>query len=219
MSGTEDLQAKLLASLLFLGSAWILYLLLGLSVMCLTVAMERLLHFWQHSEPAAPLQKTLSERLSRGDVAAVCNDLKPRRSHAAQVALAGLQALPLGPAVVQEVMQAAAVVARLHMERGVIFLGTVGNNAPFIGLFGTVLGIIRAFHDLSSNTMAGSSAVMAGIAEALATTAVGLLVALPAVALFNLCQRRIRVQVAVMDVATHVVLAYAKSTGTAPKQS
>ena len=74
---------------------------------------------------------------------------------------------------------------RLRYERGLAFLGTLGNNAPFVGLFGTVLGIIRAFHDLAGNSLQGSQAVMAGIAEALVATAVGLLVALPAVATYN----------------------------------
>ena len=98
------------------------------------------------------------------------------------------------------------------MERGLAFLGTLGNNAPFLGLFGTVLGIIRAFRDLSENTLEGSAAVMAGIAEALVATAVGLLVALPAVAVFNLFQRNIKKQTIKSDAVGHVLLAYLKST-------
>jgi biopolymer transport protein ExbB len=101
------------------------------------------------------------------------------------------------------------------LERGLAFLGTLGNNAPFVGLFGTVLGIIRSFRDLANNTTQGASAVMAGIAEALVATAVGLLVALPAVALFNYFQRYIRAQVSGAQALTHLVLAYGKSNGTA----
>ena len=108
-------------------------------------------------------------------------------------------------------MAGAMQVERLKMERGLAFLGTLGNNAPFVGLFGTVLGIIRAFRDLSTNTIEGSSAVMAGIAEALIATAVGLLVALPAVALFNFFQRMIRAQMVASEAMTHIVLAHAKS--------
>jgi len=108
-------------------------------------------------------------------------------------------------------MSGATQVERLKMERGLAFLGTLGNNAPFVGLFGTVLGIIRAFRDLATNTIEGSSAVMAGIAEALIATAVGLLVALPAVALFNYFQRLIRTQVVASEAMTRVVLAHAKT--------
>jgi biopolymer transport protein ExbB len=77
-------------------------------------------------------------------------------------------------------------------ERGLVFLGTLGNNAPFIGLFGTVLGIIKAFQDLATSHAQGPSAVMAGISEALGATAVGILVASPAVVAYNLCQRHIK---------------------------
>ena len=71
------------------------------------------------------------------------------------------------------------------MERGLSILATVGSNAPFLGLFGTVLGIIQAFNDLAENTAEASEAVMAGISEALVATAIGLLVAIPAVVLYN----------------------------------
>ena len=74
---------------------------------------------------------------------------------------------------------------RLRMERGLAILATVGSNAPFVGLFGTVLGIIQAFHDLALSNAEASEAVMAGISEALVATAVGLMVAIPAVVLYN----------------------------------
>jgi biopolymer transport protein ExbB len=74
-------------------------------------------------------------------------------------------------------------------------LGTLGNNAPFIGLFGTVLGIIRAFADLAVANKAGTNTagtVMAGISEALVATAVGLFVAIPAVLAYNIFQRLLK---------------------------
>ena len=72
------------------------------------------------------------------------------------------------------------------------FLGSVGSNAPFIGLLGTVFGILKAFADLSLSTTGGPQIVMAGISEALIATAVGLLVAIPAVVFFNLCKVRVK---------------------------
>jgi biopolymer transport protein ExbB len=72
------------------------------------------------------------------------------------------------------------------------FLGSVGSNAPFIGLLGTVFGILKTFADLSHTTSGGPQVVMAGISEALIATAVGLLVAIPAVVFFNLCKVRVR---------------------------
>jgi len=81
---------------------------------------------------------------------------------------------------------------RLHLERGLAVLGTLGNNAPFIGLFGTVLGIVTAFRELAgaAGNSAGMNNVMGGIAEALVATAVGILVALPAVIAYNVFQKK-----------------------------
>lgn len=72
------------------------------------------------------------------------------------------------------------------------FLGSVGSNAPFIGLLGTVFGILKTFADLSLTTSGGPQVVMAGISEALIATAVGLLVAIPAVVFYNLCKVRVK---------------------------
>lgn len=210
-SVSPGLQEELLHLLLYLGSGWILYLLLGLSVLSAAVAMERLLHFWQRRDDVTTLQRDLDAALKAGRLDDARALLQARRSHPAQVVLQGLEALDRGPAAVEEVIAGASQVARLDMERGIAFLGTLGNNAPFIGLFGTVLGIIRAFRDLSANTLTGSSAVMAGIAEALVATAVGLMVALPAVAVFNLLQRRVRTQLSAIDAVAHTLLAHAKT--------
>src|SRR4029079_12034926 len=84
-------------------------------------------------------------------------------------------------------------------------LGTLGNNAPFIGLFGTVLGIIKAFADLSRNSAGGAVAVMAGISEALVATAVGLMVAIPAVIAFNYFQAKVRKTISGVDSTAHLV--------------
>ena len=105
-------------------------------------------------------------------------------------------------------------VVRLNMERNLAFLGTLGNNAPFIGLLGTVIGIVRAFRELSHSKGQMSAALMAEIGEALVATAVGLLVALPAIALFNLFQRTIRARLSRADALSGEVLAHLKSRAT-----
>jgi biopolymer transport protein ExbB len=84
----------------------------------------------------------------------------------------------------------------MHMERNLAFLGTVGNNAPFVGLLGTVIGIIRAFHSLDESQGKITAGLMADIGEALVATAIGILVALPAVAAFNYFQRLIKTRLA-----------------------
>ncbi|MFH1129981.1 MAG: MotA/TolQ/ExbB proton channel family protein, partial [Pseudomonadota bacterium] len=97
---------------------------------------------------------------------------------------------------------------RIRLERRLTFLGTLGNNAPFIGLLGTVLGIIRAFHELSLGDKKGASAVMAGISEALVATAIGLFVAIPAVIAFNYFQRQVDRTLSTTEALAQSILAW-----------
>ena len=175
------IDARLLDLMLRAGSRWVLWLLLGLSLAAVAVALERIWFFVQERRPAAKLLAAIAT-LRRDGPAAALAGLQGARSMDAAVARAALAVALDGTASVEEELAASVEHERLRYERGLAFLGTLGNNAPFIGLFGTVLGIVRAFHDLASNTALGAAAVMAGIAEALVATGVGLLVALPAVA-------------------------------------
>ena len=99
------------------------------------------------------------------------------------------------------------------MEDRLVILGTLGNNAPFIGLFGTVLGIIKAFHDLSMSQNPNPSVVMSGVSEALVATAVGLLVAIPAVMAYNYYQRKVKEYVTQMEAAAKMLLVFLKADG------
>jgi biopolymer transport protein ExbB len=94
------------------------------------------------------------------------------------------------------------------LDHGLVILGTLGSNAPFIGLFGTVIGIIQAFSDLASNPAGGPSVVMAGISEALIATAVGLIVAIPAVIAFNGFQRVVRRKLSNAEALKGLVIAH-----------
>jgi biopolymer transport protein ExbB len=116
-----------------------------------------------------------------------------------------------GVASIEEHVKAAVENERMRFERGLAFLGTLGSNAPFVGLFGTVLGIIRAFHDLAANTAQGTQAVMSGIAEALVATGIGLLVALPAVAAYNSFARHVERCASAAAATSHQILGYMKS--------
>jgi biopolymer transport protein ExbB len=116
-------------------------------------------------------------------------------------------------------MASATVLQRMRLERRLTFLGTLGNNAPFVGLLGTVIGIVQAFHQLEQRGLGGSasSEVMGAIAEALVATAIGLAVAIPAVAAFNYFQRRIKTTLGNAEALEHLVLSYAfGGSGAAP---
>jgi len=135
------------------------------------------------------------------------------RSMEAAVARACLTHAADGPAAAEEHKAATLEEERLRHEKRIAFLGTLGNNAPFIGLFGTVLGIVRSFKEMSKDIANASSGVMAGIAEALVATAVGLLVAIPAVVAYNVFKGMVKDSVTNTEALTRVLMAELKSAG------
>lgn len=207
----QTLDAQLLDLMLRAGSRWVLWLLMFLSIVAVAVIIERAVFFLLQRRPTALIARALATLRSDGETAALAL-LEGQRSMVAVLARDCLRHLGDGSASVEERAQATVQSERLRYERGLAYLGTLGNNAPFVGLFGTVLGIVRAFHDLSMNTAAGSQAVMAGIAEALVATAVGLLVALPAVAAYNTFARLVDNDITAAEAVKHAILADIKRT-------
>jgi biopolymer transport protein ExbB/TolQ len=175
----STIDAQLLDLMLRAGSQWVLWLLLGLSLAALAVVAERIWFFRQERRPREKITAAMAALRKSGGAQAVA-ELQGARSMEVAIARVCLEHLEDGPAAMEEHVEATLEHERLRYERGLAFLGTLGNNAPFVGLFGTVLGIIRAFHDLAETGGTGSQAVMAGIGEALVATGIGLLVALPA---------------------------------------
>jgi biopolymer transport protein ExbB len=196
-----------LLSFTLLGSEWVLWVLIGLSVVSVTVMVERAISLSAPRLDFEALSRRLLGLLGRGDYQAAREALEPARSPEARVALVGIGELPRGRNAALEAMASARSQERLRLERYLGVLGTLGNNAPFIGLFGTVLGIIKAFADLARNQGGGGAAVvMAGISEALVATAVGLVVAIPAVIAFNIFQGKVRRTLGRVDAMAHLIL-------------
>ncbi len=196
------------------GSVWILWLLVVLSIFASTIAIERAIVFLSTRDDVLTLRRELRQMLSDGNVALARTRLEHSPSFEARVAVAGLDSENAASA--EERMRGETQVARLAMERHLGFLGTLGNNAPFIGLLGTVIGIVRAFRELAHSKGQVSAALMAEIGEALVATAVGLLVALPAIVAFNVFQRTIRARLSRADALSGEVLAHLKSGAPAP---
>jgi biopolymer transport protein ExbB len=174
-----------------LGAGWVLWLLVGLSVLSLAVAVERVVYGLRNQSHKAGLNQALEGYRSGGSLDELLRQLQRLPGVESRVLQAAAKAAQRGGApAAEEELSGHFAFEQAAMERGLIILGSIGSNAPFIGLFGTVLGIIQAFHDLSLDSADGAAAVMAGISEALVATAVGLLVAIPAVVLFNWFNRR-----------------------------
>src|SRR5262245_51988894 len=195
-----------LLNLTLSGSEWVLWLLIVLSVLSVAVMVERAIHLASKKIDLEALGKELVDRLSHGDVAGARRALARWSGPEIEVALAGVDQFDHGPAAAGAAMASAKSRLRIGLERNLGVLGTLGNNAPFIGLFGTVLGIIRAFADLAKHEGGGASVVMTGISEALVATAVGLMVAIPAVVAFNHFQGRIRRTLGRVDATAQLVL-------------
>ncbi len=192
------------------GSEWVLWLLVLLSILSVTVMVERAIAMSGRLANFDTLGDKLGKALASGNEKAAREILGPPRSPEVRVALVGLDEISRGKDAAVEAMASSRSRERLTLEKHLGILGTLGNNAPFIGLFGTVLGIIKAFADLARNQSGGATVVMAGIAEALVATAVGLMVALPAVIAFNIFQGRIRRTMGRVDVVAHLILASAR---------
>jgi biopolymer transport protein ExbB len=174
------------------GATWVMYLLVALSAIQLALIVERGIVFYRTRAPADQRRK-VRDALATGSMKSVALTVGNGPSLQARVLLAGAGAADRGVTAADEIMKSALTEEKLELERGLSFLGTLGNNAPFLGLFGTVLGIIHAMADMSGAASGQASrAVIGGITEALISTAIGLMVALPAVAAFNVFQRAIK---------------------------
>ena len=168
----------------------VLYVLLGLSVLSIGVIIERWWYFRRRRDNLDVLSDRLRKAFGKGDVSAARKVLAGSKSVEAAVVAEALEWWDEGPEAVEQILAKATRLRRKSFEAGLLFLGTLGNNAPFIGLFGTVLGIVTAFRELGANSMGAMGNVMSGIAEALIATAVGILVALPAVIYYNVFQKK-----------------------------
>jgi biopolymer transport protein ExbB/TolQ len=202
------------------GASWVMWLLLGLSVVSVAIILERAWFYWSLHDDLAILARDLRSTLE-DSVEAAKRRMDASPSAEAAVVSAGLAMANKGPDAAEEAMAGAAALQKMKLEKRLAYLGTLGNNAPFIGLFGTVIGVVGAFDALGQAAkqplaQAASQAlapqtVMSSIAEALVATAVGLAVAIPAVAANNFFQRTIKSMLANTDALARVLMAHLKS--------
>jgi len=177
--------AKAVVVILFIMSAW-----------SIGVMIDRLIAFNAAKTQSRQFAPAVAGALREGklDEAIKIAD-RYKKSHLAKVVVAGLQefkAHQISSEISGETIEAskralerAEAIVHAELKRGVSSLATIGSTGPFVGLFGTVVGIVNAFKGIASEKAAGLGAVAGGISEALVTTAIGLFVAIPAVMMFN----------------------------------
>lgn len=192
------------------GSEWILYLLILLSICSIAIILERFFMLRSVLNESKKVGERAKEALKANELK-VLEDLSKNHE-----ALEGrLLACALrysgsdGAHSIGEVMNGFVLMEKPSLEKNLGFLATMGNTAPFIGLLGTVLGIVKAFADLAAS-QGNPSVVMAGISEALVATAVGLFVAIPAVIAYNFFQKQVKLILQNVESIKQLCIAYAQ---------
>jgi len=183
---------KTMLNLALGGGTWVLGLLIILSIASVAVMLERARIFYRGRFAEAAFIPEVEPLMAKEEWSEAAARCEAASGFEPQVLLAGLAQVHRGRQAAEEAMEVERIRLGQVLEKHLGFLGTMGANAPFIGLFGTVLGIIHAFKDLAlCESGGGGPAVMSGIAEALVATAVGLLVAIPAVMAYNFFHQRL----------------------------
>jgi len=213
-----DLSPLVLWHQMTILNKFVVVILIILSVWSLYVCVERLIVFRKAKKQSLEFAKLATDHLKHDrPQAAIDAAMKYPQSHLARVVAAGLQAFqfesqtsPLSDVEIVEAagraVERATLLTTSDLKRGIGGLATIATITPFIGLFGTVIGIINAFHGMALTGSGGIGAVSAGIAEALVATALGLAVAIPAAWMFNYFTTKLeRLQVEMSNSSSELV--------------
>jgi len=177
-----------------------MFVLLSCSVISLAVIFERIIYFRKRSRvKRTDFMQGIKQEITNSRIPRAIENCRKTDTPFSKVALSGLNLAGHHEKTISEAMEREIIIETIQLERYTAIVGTIGSTAVYIGLFGTVLGIIRAFRDISTAGAGGINVVIQGISEALVSTAAGLLVAIPAVITYNFFIRRIDNFVADME--------------------
>ena len=169
-----------------------MYILLFCSFLSVTVFLDRMIYYRKRSKTKrAEFMTRIARALKGGDIEKVMEICRETLAPFSNVVYSGLELYGRQEKEISNAMEREITIETTKLERYTGIVGTIGNTAVYIGLFGTVLGIIRAFHDISAAGTGGMSIVIGGISEALVCTATGLFVAIPAVIAFNYFAKKV----------------------------
>lgn len=184
-----------------------MYVLILCSILSIAVIVERLWYFKRRSSISRlQLMEQIRKETANNKVNSALDFCRNIDTPIARVALAGLHLHGHDEKVIANAMEREITIETVKLERFTSIVGTIGGTAVYIGLFGTVLGIIRAFHDVAHTASGGMDVVTAGISEALVCTAAGLAVAIPAVVSYNYFVRKIDIFVLEMELTASELL-------------
>lgn len=196
------------------GDQVILWLLIGLSVVSIAFILERLIVLGTIGSKSFLVREKIKVALASQNYEAIEDlgkDLSTLEGRAMSYGLKHVK--ESGSRGLEELFNSIVLIERPELEKRLNFMATLGSNAPYIGLLGTVMGIMKAFHDLSVSAEAGQQTVMAGISSALVATAAGLFVAIPAVLAYNYLSKKVRGILQSLDVVKEMCVSIAKKKG------
>ncbi len=173
-------------------TSWAIDLLLVFSIIAFAVIMERLWSYKQIRIDEKRLLNSVQRALSRGNIEEAIHLCETANNPLAEVLKIGIENRKLSREDIADILDGALIEVKTFLERRNIVLSTISFIAPLLGLLGTVMGIIRAFHDLAVSGAGGPSVVMVGVAEALVSTAIGIIVAIPAAIFYNYFMNRVK---------------------------
>jgi len=209
---TQDTGLSLITAFLKfaeLGAEWVMWLMVALGFLLVMLAIERMRLYLRTRVDAGELGRDLVQLLDAGSLDDARAQFARGRGMEERVLADALEVYNQGPVVIEQTMRSALVREKQRYNRFLNYFGTIGNNAPGIGLLGTVIGIILAFNELAANPAGGLEVVGPAIAEALVATAVGLIVAIPSVATFNGFKSTVNDRISNTDFLASIVLAHA----------
>lgn len=199
-----------------MGAEGILVLLIFLSIASVAIMFQKLFSLWHIKNSSKKMQDKLEDALHTNNLEDLEYLGKEKDSLEGKALSFGLRHVKEnGSKGLAEVFNSYALMEKPRLEKGLSFLATVGSNAPFIGLLGTVLGIMKAFKDLGLS-QGNMSVVMTGIAEALVATGVGLFVAIPAVVAYNFFQKQVKDIIQGIEIVKELSIAYANTNKREP---
>lgn len=193
----------------------VLWLLITLSVLSFAIILERFFYLNKVYKDSRVMLERIEKALLENNLADIKEMAKIQDSVMGTAAAYGVKHIEQsGEKGLEEIFNTFTITLRPRMEKFLSFLGTIGSNAPYIGLLGTVLGIMKAFHDMTqASSEAGQKVVMAGISMALVATATGLAVAIPSVAAYNYFNKKVQSVFDALSAVRELCLAYAKNLG------
>ncbi|MDO9171345.1 MAG: MotA/TolQ/ExbB proton channel family protein [bacterium] len=175
--------------------SWSMLMLIACSIVTIAYAIERMVYFHRSRSDVRSFMKELTAKMKGGDMKVATQWCDQQKGAAARVISQCLPHAHISASDLKQRFDTAIEMEQVEMERNLSILGTMSNIAPLLGLFGTVIGIVRSFNDIGRTGAGGSAVVAMGVGEALTATAAGIFVAVIATICFNYCVRRIRTRI------------------------